>query len=153
VDNVQWLVDLEKIKRLKAKYFRCVDTQDMAGFGSCFTPDARLEFDFAPSEDGGKVDSLVLDGRDALVEFWGTTFSTARSVHHGHMPEIDIHSETEASGIWAMEDIIEYPDSTIQGYGHYHETYRKQDDGEWLIASLHLTRLRMAQHVRGKMFL
>lgn len=153
MDNLQWLVDLEKIKRLKAKYFRCVDMQDMDGFGSCFTVDARLEFDFAPPpEGGGKVDSLVLDGREALVEFWGTTFSTARSVHHGHMPEIDIHSETEASGVWAMEDIIEYPDSTIQGYGHYNETYRKVD-GEWLIASLHLTRLRMEQQVRGKMFL
>jgi hypothetical protein len=152
MDNLQWLVDLEKIKRLKAKYFRCVDTQDMAGFGSCFTPDARLEFDFAPADGGAKVESLVLDGRDALVEFWGSTFSTARSVHHGHMPEIDIHTEEQASGIWAMEDIIEYPDSTIQGYGHYHETYRKVD-GEWLISSLHLTRLRMGQNVRGKMFL
>jgi len=153
MDNLQWLVDLEKIKRLKAKYFRCVDSQDMEGFGSCFTADAKLEFDFEPpSDDGGKVESLVLDGREALVEFWGTTFSTARSVHHGHMPEIDIRSDTEASGIWAMEDIIDYPDSTIQGYGHYHETYRKED-GEWLISSLHLTRLRMSQHVKGKMFL
>jgi len=152
MDDLRWLVDLEKIKRLKAKYFRCVDTQDMAGFGSCFTPDARLEFDFAPADGGAKAESLVLDGRDALVEFWGSTFSTARSVHHGHMPEIDIHSEDQASGVWAMEDIIEYPDSTIQGYGHYHETYRKVD-GEWLISSLHLTRLRMAQNVRGKMFL
>ncbi|MDG2003328.1 MAG: nuclear transport factor 2 family protein [Novosphingobium sp.] len=153
MDDLKWLVDLEKIKRLKAKCFRCVDTQDMAGFGSCFTEDARLEFDFAPPADGSeKLESLVLDGRDALVEFWGTTFSTARSVHHGHMPEIDILSDTEASGIWAMEDIIEYPDSTIQGYGHYHETYRMVGD-EWLISSLHLTRLRMEQQVRGKMFL
>ena len=153
MDDVQWLIALEKIKRLKAKYFRCVDTQDMEGFKSCFTEDAKLEFDFAPPAAGPEnQDSLKLDGRKALVEFWTSTFANARSVHHGHMPEIDILSDTEATGVWAMEDIIDYPDSTIQGYGHYNETYRKVD-GEWLISSLHLTRLRMSQHVKDKMFL
>ena len=153
VSDLQTILDLEAIKRLKAKYFRTVDTHDMDGFASCFTEDAVLEFDFAPPAAGPEnQNSLKLDGREALLEFWGSTFSTARSVHHGHMPEIDILSDSEARGIWAMEDIIDYPDSTIRGYGHYHETYRKIA-GEWFISSLHLTRLRMSQHVKDRMFL
>ncbi len=59
------------------------------------------------------------------------------------MPEITLTGPGTASGIWSMEDIVEFPDGTVlQGYGHYHETYRKVD-GEWRIATLHLTRLRM----------
>lgn len=28
----------------------------------------------------------------------------------------------------------------LHARGHYHETYRKEDDGKWYIASIHLTR-------------
>jgi hypothetical protein len=31
----------------------------------------------------------------------------------------------------------------MQGFGHYHEQYRKGDDGQWRIAELRLTRLRV----------
>ena len=33
--------------------------------------------------------------------------------------------------------------SSMQGFGHYHEHYRKGDDGQWRIAELRLTRLRV----------
>ena len=32
------------------------------------------------------------------------------TVHHGHMPEIELTSPTTARGIWAMEDMLRYPD-------------------------------------------
>jgi hypothetical protein len=42
-----------------------------------------------------------------------------------------------------MEDILAWSDGKkLQGYGHYHETYRKEA-GQWKIATLHLTRLRV----------
>ena len=49
-----------------------------------------------------------------------------------------------------MEDLIFYdrtahPDAqftTMHGYGHYHDTYRKVD-GSWRIAGADLTRLRV----------
>jgi hypothetical protein len=43
-----------------------------------------------------------------------------------------------------MEDKLIWRDgSRLHGYGHYHETYRKEADGEWRIATLDLTRLRL----------
>ena len=71
------------------------------------------------------------------------------TVHHGHMPEIDILSDTEATGIWAMEDKLWWPEgaplTAMHGYGHYHERYVRTDDG-WRIARTTLTRLRVDAH-------
>ena len=65
------------------------------------------------------------------------------TVHQCHTPEIDLTSETEASGIWAMEDMLRFPDgSELHGYGHYHERYQK-DENNWLIKASTLTRLRL----------
>ncbi|MBW2381092.1 MAG: nuclear transport factor 2 family protein [Deltaproteobacteria bacterium] len=57
--------------------------------------------------------------------------------------EIELLSPTEARGIWAMFDYVEFkPSRGIRGYGHYHEEYRKEN-GKWLISTLKLTRLRV----------
>jgi len=102
------------------------------------------------------VDSAVSDGRtlvtpfplpagrDAFVTQNAETLGGVVTVHHGHMPEITITTETTATGIWSMEDKLIWRDgSRLHGYGHYHETYRKEADGEWRIATLDLTRLRL----------
>jgi hypothetical protein len=53
---------------------------------------------------------------------------SAVTVHHGHMPEIELTSNGDATGTWAMEDELWFPDGSpvlhVHGYGHYHETYR-----------------------------
>ena len=68
------------------------------------------------------------------------TLEGGTTVHHCHTPEITLTSPTTASGIWAMEDLLFFPDGNrLHGAGHYHETYEKRDD-RWLITSLHLTR-------------
>jgi hypothetical protein len=67
----------------------------------------------------------------------------AVTVHQGHMPEIELTSPTTATGIWALQDVIIWPDGTrLLGYGHYHETYRLLDS-QWRISSTVLTRLHM----------
>ncbi len=59
------------------------------------------------------------------------------------MPEIDVTSPTTATGVWAMEDMLRWPDgSELHGFGHYHEAYANVD-GDWRIKSTLLTRLRM----------
>jgi hypothetical protein len=63
------------------------------------------------------------------------------TVHHGHMPEIELTSDTAATGIWAMFDWVDMPQLVLRGYGHYEETYRVED-GCWRIAHSRLTRLR-----------
>ncbi len=127
--------DLEAIKQLKARYCRTMDAKDWAGMRAVFTDDVTVD----SADSGGNV----VTGADAFLEFLQGVIGPAVTVHHCHMPEIEITSPDTASGVWAMEDMLRWPDgSELHGYGHYHETYEKRD-GEWRIASTKLTRLRM----------
>jgi uncharacterized protein (TIGR02246 family) len=127
--------DIEAIRQLKARYFRTMDTKDWAAMRQVFTDDVVID----TSEAGGER----IEGADAFMAFLQDAIGAAVTVHHGHMPEIDVTSDTTATGIWALNDIIIWPTGMrLDGYGHYHETYRKVGD-EWRIASSRLTRLHM----------
>ena len=136
VRRVEALEAIEQIKQLKARYFRFVDEKKHDELAALFTPYAEL----------------VTDGIrwDSPEQFAGTIrdlTGAAPSVHHGHMPEIEITGPDTASGIWAMEDLLTFPAAPgapegHNGYGQYRETYRKVD-GTWLIDSVVLTRFRM----------
>jgi hypothetical protein len=138
------LIAVEEIKALKARYFRCMDTKDWLGFADQFTPDAALDVsgEMGASAQGGGF----VRGRSEIAAFVRGAIDAVTTVHHGHMPEIEIVSPTRATGVWAMEDMLRWPEAspirTLHGYGHYHETYEKTDD-RWQIASLKLTRLRV----------
>lgn len=128
--------DVEAIKQLKARYFRLMDTKDWDGFGDVFAPDVEID----TSVDGGGV----IRGRDEFVTFLRGVIGDVVTVHHGHMPEITVTSPTTATGIWALEDQLWWPEGAplrhMHGFGHYHETYEKTDTG-WRIKTLRLTRL------------
>jgi uncharacterized protein (TIGR02246 family) len=127
--------DLEAIKQLKARYCRTMDTKDWAAMRQVFTDDVTMD----TTQSGGNV----VTGADEFMKFLVPTIGEVVTVHQCHTPEIDLTSATEAAGIWAMEDLLRFPDGTeMHGFGHYTETYRKGDDG-WRIASSTLTRLRM----------
>lgn len=129
--------DIEAIKQLKARYFRTMDTKDWEGMRAVFAPDVTID----TTEDGAPL----VEGRDEFLEFLEPTLAEVTTVHHGHMPEIELTSATTATGIWAMEDHLWWPEGSplqhLHGYGHYHETYVKLPEG-WRIKSLKLTRLR-----------
>jgi len=127
--------DVEAIKRLKARYFRTMDTKDWAGMREVFTDDVVVD----TTESGGSV----VTGADEFMTFLRETLDNVVTVHHGHMPEIELTSATTAAGIWALQDILKWPNGVeLRGYGHYHETYVKAA-GTWRIKSTKLTRLRM----------
>lgn len=127
--------DVEAIKQLKARYFRTMDMKDWAAMRQVFADDVVMD---TSSSGGG-----VVTGADAFLTFLEPTLADVVTVHHGHMPEITLTSDTTATGIWAMEDMLRWPDgSELHGYGHYHEEYVKVG-GEWRIARSTLTRLRM----------
>jgi hypothetical protein len=63
------------------------------------------------------------------------------------MPEIELTSETTASGVWALEDYNIYEDgSQSHGWGHYLETYEKIQ-GRWYIKTSSLSYLRFERSV------
>lgn len=130
------MLEIEEIKRLKARYFRLLDQQRFASWGEVFTRD--VEFDRG---------SEVLHGREEVVSLVSRVLEGAKTVHHGHMPEIELTGRTTARGTWAMMDYVEFAPQdgrrrSFVGYGHYFEEYRK-DDGEWRIAKWRLVRLRV----------
>jgi uncharacterized protein (TIGR02246 family) len=125
--------DLEAIRRLKARYFRAVDTKDWDAMRQVFTDDVVMD----TTESGGDV----VRGPDEFMAFLKEALVGATTVHQGHMPETDLTSDTTATGIWALNDIIIWSGGMrLDGYGHYHETYEKGADG-WRIKSSKLTRL------------
>lgn len=127
--------DLEQLRQLKARYFRTMDTKDWAGMRTVFADDVVMD---TSSSGGG-----IITGADAFLEFLAPTLADVVTVHHGHMPELELLSPGEARGIWAMQDTLVWPDGTrMVGYGHYHETYQKVD-GAWKIKSSVLTRLHV----------
>lgn len=125
--------DLEAIKQLKARYFRTLDAKDWESLRQVFTDDVVID----TTDSGGEL----VTGADAFLAYLGVALAGTITVHQGHMPEITLTSDTTATGIWALHDIVIWPGSTrMDGFGHYHETYVKGDDG-WRIASSTLTRL------------
>lgn len=127
--------DMEAIKQLKARYFRTMDTKDWETMRQVFTDDVLMD----TTDSGGDI----VAGADHFLAFLREALDAVVTVHHGHTPEIELTSASSATGIWAMEDMLRWPDGReLHGYGHYHETYEK-GDGVWRIKSSTLTRLRM----------
>ena len=54
----------------------------------------------------------VTTGADDFIEMLQQTLGGAVTVHHGHMPEIRLTSNTTATGIWAFQDTIIWPDGS-----------------------------------------
>ncbi|NQX57998.1 nuclear transport factor 2 family protein [Paenibacillus qinlingensis] len=134
----QRLEDIEEIKKLKARYFRFVDEKKWTDFGDLFTADATL---ISQGQD------FSAGGGQAYGKMIGDLVGKAPTVHHGHMPEIDIIDKDNAKGIWSIEDLLTFPDAKDaypghNGYGQYREMYRKEN-GTWKISSTELTRFRM----------
>jgi hypothetical protein len=65
------------------------------------------------------------------------------------MPEIDILSADEATGIWTLHDVVEPPASSgvspFYGYARYWERYERRN-GAWKIASMRIERLRKVEY-------
>lgn len=137
--------EIEAIKKLKARYFRFMDQKRWDDWGGCFTENADLD----TTEESPDAKA---SGRAEIVRFVSQAVGQAVTVHHGHMPEIDLTGEGTATGTWAMEDYLEFPGNppsmTLHGRGHYFEEYEKGDDGAWRIRSLKLRRLWL--QVNGK---
>lgn len=137
--TVDLAAELEAIRLLKARYFRLMDLKQWDEWADVFTEDCWAQY--FPD------DATRIVGRDRIVRGVSKTMRDVISVHQGFMPELSLTGATTATGIWAMTDYVTSPPGSsfpsIRGYGHYHETYRKEADGQWRIATLLLTRIRV----------
>ncbi len=125
------LVELEKIRRLKYRYLRCVDLKRWDEIGEVFTEDATADYG-TPS--AGRP--LNLTSRDEIVTFLRDSLGQdIVTLHSAGQPEIDIDGDT-ATGTWRFEDTViatEY-NVVIAGAAFYEDRYRRGEDGTWRIS-------------------
>jgi hypothetical protein len=136
--DVERLLAVEEIKQLKARYFRCMDTKDYAGFEAVFAPDVSFDLreailardphtgeimksgNLQITEDQIKDEHWLHTGPEA-VRVFERGLEHVTSTHHGHCPEIEILTPTLARGLWMMEDRhwypTQYPESLQRAYG------------------------------------
>lgn len=126
------LVAIEEIKRLKYRYFRTLDLKRWDEFADCLAEDVSARYGTQ-----AMGEPLHFDSRDAVVEYMTANLGpSVITVHIANHPEIDVDGDT-ATGSWAFEDTVIVPDFKVQvrGGGYYRDSYRRDTDGRWRIAS------------------
>ncbi len=142
------LAAIEDIKQLKARYWRGVDSSDGALVRAILAPDCELDYigcctDPSSGQDFMPAMNVVLKGRDSWIS---DAFAKAGiiTVHQGYQNEITVSDRSQASGIWVFADRFFLPPggafTRLTGYGHYHDTYTRADDG-WKLQTTRITRL------------
>ena len=131
--RIRVLEDIEAIKELKAKYWRCVDNKLFDELAAdCFTGDGTFEV---------VGYGVELQGRKAIAQFLSQSMGeSVVSVHHGHNPEIEITSDTTAKGRWALYNPMhDVPaNSAVTIWGFYEDEYSKEE-GKWKMKSTRIT--------------
>ncbi len=143
--DLERLIIVNAIQQLKARYFRTLDSKDWSAYEAVFAPDLVADMRDAS---GQRDESQLIRGAAVYVANLAPVLQEVTTVHHGHSPEIEVLSPSEATGVWAMEDKLwagedsRLPFRYLHGYGHYHERYRLWQ-GEWRISEIRLSRLRV----------
>lgn len=123
---------LENIRRAKYRYLRCVDLKRWDELGDTLTEDAVADY-------GTRAlgEPLHLTGRDEIVStLRGHLAGNIITIHSVTQPEIDVRGD-DATGSWLLQDTViatEYR-VAIHGSAYYHDTYRRESDDVWRIAS------------------
>lgn len=137
------LVEIELIKQLKYTYQRLLDLHEFDDMRTVFTPDAKARY-----SDG----HYSFDDVEGIIAFLKESMGSDRflSSHSVHHPEITLHGDGTATGIWRLEDqvlLLEH-DLNLRGAAHYHDRYVKTDEG-WRIAETGYVRIFEEMHPRA----
>lgn len=126
--DIQHLMDIEAIKQLKHAYFRCIDTANFDELATLFHPEISVHF-------VGGFYEWRCEGREEFMANQRQSFHKRAVGHHnGHQPEIQLLSDSEATGLWYLADhmwILEHRFHTT-GSALYADRYVKED-GRWWI--------------------
>ena len=126
--ELQRLLDLEALKRLKYAYVRCMTLAQWDELETLLAPDVTTSY-----SDG----KYVFSGRDQLMGFLRGSHGAQSALRGqwqvGH-PEIDFQGDDRATGRWLMHhyNIDKGRGTGEQQYAYYHDEYRRRD-GRWVI--------------------
>ena len=130
-ERIRVIEDGEAVKKLMARYWRCLDDKLWGELPTCFTSDVIADYGQA---------AWRCEGCDALVAFLRENEGAPeiRISHGGMNPEVEIESETEASGIFKLHDWVVIGSQTrMRGFAQYRMRFVKQDGG-WRIHRMDL---------------
>ncbi|HEX8803734.1 MAG TPA: nuclear transport factor 2 family protein [Acidimicrobiales bacterium] len=121
------LVEIERIRQLKYRYCRYLDQKRFDAIGELFTEDATASY-------GGGTHELA--GRDAIVGWLGAAMASTAMLtsHQVGQPEIELVGADEATGVWALHDVVVLDELgfTVRGASFYDDRYVRVG-GEWRI--------------------
>jgi ketosteroid isomerase-like protein len=123
--DIERLIELEKLYRLKGVRDHAVDRKDWETYASLHTED------YVAMSIG---DSPIVGGR-AAAKLLAEHLKNVTTVHHSHTPVVDFQDRDHATGVWAMEDNLFWSRNGekqwLRGFGFYHERYVRCADGQW----------------------
>lgn len=120
------------IMELKHRYVRSVDLRDWDGLAATLAPEMTASY----------RPDLVTDGAEALVEELRTRLGPHRiTVHQLGHPSIEIDGD-RATATWTMSDRTICTDIgyVVQGASVSHDSYRRDPERGWLVASIRYDR-------------
>ena len=140
--DIQELLAIEEIKRLKYAYMRCVDRKLWDEMATLFVPEATCSY---------SAGHYSHEGRDAIVAWLrkGMDRPGFHSTHSVHQPEIRLTAPDAATGVWKLEDYVLDTDHdiVISGAAFYEDRYVKRD-AHWLI--LHTGYERVFEQIESR---
>lgn len=130
-ERIRTIEDGEAVKKLMARYWRCLDDKLWSELPSCFTNDVIADY--------GQP-AWRREGCDALVAFLRENEGAPeiRISHGGMNPEVEIESASTASGIFKLHDWVVIGSQTrMRGFAQYRMRFVKQAEG-WRIHRMDL---------------
>ncbi len=119
------LEEIEALKQLKYRYWRCLDLKLWSELRTLFLPDATVSYGSGRYEFQG-VDAIMGFLSSSLAEEGG-----AKTIHHGHHPEIVLTGPTTATASWALYNYMYnvQQNRAIRIGAYYHDACEKTADG------------------------
>ena len=126
---------IELIKQLKARYFRAIDTCNIAMLEDMLCEDVALSF-------SSPAYQFQVNGLADALDFYRSSFTKTRlATHNGHTPEIEVNGD-EATGLWYLNDVfINLDKQTLLNGSAIYEDYYARIDGDWRIVRTGYKRL------------
>lgn len=130
------LLEVHRIRQLRARYCHLVDRKRWEEWGMLFTEGARLAV--------GGSELPILIGREQIVSLVSSALASVPTAHRVFEPVIRLRSAKSAAGVWPMEDVLWEPRAggefhAVKRTGRYLDEYQKVDDA-WLFDAVELQR-------------
>jgi hypothetical protein len=139
---IRKLEDVETIKKLKAKYWYCLEHKLWDDLGDLFAEDV---IDYLGD---GKIGC---QGKKDVVKHLVDLFNVGRNLHRGYSPMIEVTSHTTAIGKWDLYAYVEFDSQALagfEGWGSYEDEYGKEQ-GKWKIKSWKYSPVRLQRWNRN----